>query len=374
MEDAAIRDPIAELITDYNELNSCVIEELHEEPSPLEFMRYVAKNTPFVVRGAASDWQATRTWTVDYLKSVLGDEPVNVAVTPAGNADAPTPFTDPSTGASTLVFAKPHEESQPFSAFLTTLTTQELSSSPSPSSSALITTSPEEAEAEGQEILYAQTQNDNLRHEYRALFSAVPPTIPWARIALARPPEAVNLWIGNSRSVTALHKDNYENVYVQVAGRKHFVLLPPHCQPCVNERLLRGAVYVRRAPASSSSSSSSSGSGDGGDGDEETDGRKAKLELVVEEGEQENEVPFAIWDPDKPGENETAYSKLAKPMRVTLNPGDMLYLPCMWYHKVSQSCSPEGVCIAVNYWYDMDFNGPLYPLTTFVRSVSNKQK
>lgn len=24
--------------------------------------------------------------------------------------------------------------------------------------------------------------------------------------------------------------------------------------------------------------------------------------------------------------------------------------------------------------YDMDFNGPLYPLTTFVRSVSNKEQ
>lgn len=84
MEDPTIQDPIAELITDYNELNSSLIEELHEEPSALEFMRFVAKNTPFVVRGAAADWQATRTWTVDYLKDFLGDEPVNVAVTPAG--------------------------------------------------------------------------------------------------------------------------------------------------------------------------------------------------------------------------------------------------------------------------------------------------
>ncbi len=91
----------------------------------------------------------------------------------------------------------------------------------------------------------------------------------------------------------------------------------------------------------------------------------------VENGEEENEVPFAVWDPDCPWENATAYSGLVRPVRVTLGPGDMLYLPCMWwvvgyglacssvderltgggrYHKVSQSCSPEGVCIAVNYW------------------------
>jgi jumonji domain-containing protein 7 len=193
-------------------------------------------------------------------------------------------------------------------------------------------------------------------------------TIPFARIALDRDPDAINLWIGNSRSVTALHKDNYENIYVQVAGQKHFVLLPPVCQPCVNEQMLRPARYER-------SSSPSSGNGTNAN----TDGR---LELVAED-EKAERVPFAIWDPDLPRENQTRYSKLAEPMRVTLNPGDMLYLPCMWcvphicgsaggsivlgwkgnglvvadchpnshrYHKVSQSCSPEGVCIAVNYW------------------------
>ncbi|KAK4034885.1 cupin-like domain-containing protein [Parachaetomium inaequale] len=343
MDEPKIEDPIAELITNYHELNSSVIEELDEEPSALEFMRFVARNTPFVVRGAALDWQATRTWSVDYLKAFLGDEPVNVAVTPEGNADAPTPYTSPQDGTTTLVFAKPHEEDQPFSTFLDYLTTQEHTPPDSESSP-----------SKPKEIRYAQTQNDNLRAEYRPLFSAVPPSIPWARIALARDPDAINLWIGNSRSVTALHKDNYENVYVQVAGRKHFVLLPPVCHAAVGERLLRPAVYTRTLKGSAT--------GEDGEG----------LKLMLEEDGEA--VPFATWDPDRPGENATPYSALVQPTRVTLEPGDMLYLPCMWYHKVSQSCSPEGVCIAVNYWYDMDFTGPLYPLSTFVRSVSNQEK
>jgi jumonji domain-containing protein 7 len=42
-------------------------------------------------------------------------------------------------------------------------------------------------------------------------------------------------------------------------------------------------------------------------------------------------VPFAIWDPDKPEQNATKFSHLARPLRVTLNPGDMLYLPAMWF-------------------------------------------
>lgn len=84
MEESQTEDPIAELIINYHELNTCVIDEFDEEPSALEFMRFVARNTPFVVRGAALNWEATRTWNVDYLKEVLGEEPVNIAVTPAG--------------------------------------------------------------------------------------------------------------------------------------------------------------------------------------------------------------------------------------------------------------------------------------------------
>jgi peptidyl-lysine (3S)-dioxygenase / protease len=79
-------DPLRELISTYNELNGSVIEELDEEPSPLEFMRYVARNKPFVTRGAASTWEATRKWNRSYLCRQLKDQTVNVAVTPHGYA------------------------------------------------------------------------------------------------------------------------------------------------------------------------------------------------------------------------------------------------------------------------------------------------
>ncbi|OTA67923.1 putative pla2g4b [Hypoxylon sp. EC38] len=317
-------DPIVELITSFNELNAGVVEELDEEPSPLEFMRYVARNTPFVVRGGARDWQATRRWTAAYLRESLAGHRVNVAVTPSGNADAPTVM-ESEQG---LVFAKPHEEDQVFEEFLDYLTAQEKSSHSSP-------------ETQG-EVRYAQTQNDNLRHEYSFLYSQVPPSIPFARIALQKNPDAINMWIGSSKSVTALHRDNYENVYVQIAGRKHFVLLPTLCQPCVNEQELPPASYLRTENG---------------------------LHLQKEDGDK---VPFAIWDPDDPTTRATKYSHLARPLRVTLQPGDMFYLPAMWYHKVSQSCSEEGICVAVNYWYDMEFSGPLYPLTSLVRTLGNQ--
>ena len=75
---------ILDLITSYHELNSGSVDELREEPSPLEFMRYVAKNLPFVIRKGASSWAAAKEWNAKYLVDVMGEHLVNVAITPHG--------------------------------------------------------------------------------------------------------------------------------------------------------------------------------------------------------------------------------------------------------------------------------------------------
>lgn len=79
-----IDSDIADLITSYNELNPSAVPELDSEPSPLEFMRYVARNTPFVVRGGASSWKAVQKWNTNYLLEAMQGQHVNVAVTPYG--------------------------------------------------------------------------------------------------------------------------------------------------------------------------------------------------------------------------------------------------------------------------------------------------
>lgn len=155
-------------------------------------------------------------------------------------------------------------------------------------------------------------------------------------------PDAVNIWIGNDRSVSALHKDNYENLYCQVSGKKNFVILSPLEVVCVEERTLPAATYVP-----------------------DTDG---KWEVVPDEP-RDNVHGWATVDPDSPLEKTGVFWKYSRPLRVTLEPGDMLYLPAMWYHKVSQECGEEGVCCAVNYWYDMDFSGPFYSTVAFVRNM-----
>lgn len=206
-----------------------------------------------------------------------------------------------------MVLAKPHEEFQPFDLFLAYVIRQETDPT-FPSAS---------------EVRYAQTretppvvpvvsgcisrpliflaENDNLRDEYLPLFPNAQKDIPFARIALQKSPDAINLWIDNSRSVTAAHKDNFENIFVQVVGTKTFVLLPPLCHPCMNEKPLPPATYRRASHGFS---------------------------LSLDEGS--NPVPFATWDPDRPDVNATPLSPFARPLRVTLGPGDMLYLPAMW--------------------------------------------
>jgi len=82
--DATTAGALRELVDTFNDLNSQTVDEYQEEPSPLEFMRYVARNTPFVIRGSASAWRAAQVWNAEYLKSTLHNQTVNVAVTPLG--------------------------------------------------------------------------------------------------------------------------------------------------------------------------------------------------------------------------------------------------------------------------------------------------
>ena len=294
-------------------------------------MRYVARNRPFVIKKGAADWKARKRWNAAYLKEVMQGQTVNVSLTPHGNADSVVDI--PSGGS---VFVKPHEKDEDFGAVLDAIAAQSSSTASSPA----------------KPIRYAQTQNDNLRDEYTSLFADVPPSIAFARVALEQAPDAVNFWLGSSASVTALHKDNYENIYVQVLGQKHFVLLPPVDAPCVREKEVLAGTYAPKKTI------------DGGSEEEDEDG-----EMVIQIDEPEAYVPFATWDPDSPSVNATPYSRFAQPMRITLDEGDMLYLPALWYHKVSQSCNDEGLCCAVNYWYDLDFSGGFWSTAGFVRSV-----
>ena len=156
------------------------------------------------------------------------------------------------------------------------------------------------------------SENVNLRSEYSSLLRDVPEDIEFASLALDKAADAINLWIGNHRSTTSLHKDHYENIYVQIRGRKHFVLLPPIEMPCVNEQSLTWARYT---PIDISTT-------------------RTSPELTINVSKHDECLPVATWDPDQPEIRVTPYSHLSRPHRVTLDEGDMLYLPAMCVNQV----------------------------------------
>jgi len=116
------------------------------------------------------------------------------------------------------------------------------------------------------------------------------------------------------------------------------VLLPPVCFPVVREVVLPDGYYERDR--------------EGGlrlvVGNGVVDGSLEEMLLGEHAHDDDDQlsgkgnggVPFPTWDPDGKGpgvdaEDESMqtkgiYDDLVKPVRVTLEPGDMLYLPTMW--------------------------------------------
>lgn len=116
-----LEDPMITLLRDYAELNSPHVDIFDDLPSALEFMRYVSLNRPFIVRAGASDWEATRSWDVATLKTILKNQCINVAVTPFGNADSPVRSDDDDE----LLFVKPWTVQQDFAEFIDFIVEQE---------------------------------------------------------------------------------------------------------------------------------------------------------------------------------------------------------------------------------------------------------
>lgn len=116
-----------------------------------------------------------------------------------------------------------------------------------------------------------------------------------------------------------MHKDPYENLYCVVDGWKEFTLVPAVQLPLVP--------YENYPVAEYSAVMSDT--------------------YRVKPVDKDNKViPWISTDPRKPE------LPNASVHQVTVQKGDCLYLPALWFHHVTQS---HG-CIAVNYWYDMEYD------------------
>ena len=286
------------------------IAEIDSPPflSPLQFLRdCVTPNRPIILRGAAKSWPAVTKWTDEYLRNLCGKKNISVAISPNGYADA---ITDGK-------FVIPEEVRMHFSKFLD------------------IMKNPEEHNG----IFYIQKQNSNLTSEFEVLLNDIEPEIRWASEALNSKPDAVNFWMGDSRAITSMHRDHYENIYCVIRGSKKFILHPPTDLPWIPYDYYNVANF------------------------KEEDG---KFNIVDNEVDP---VPWISINPLNPDLNKYPGYANAHRLECTVNAGDILYLPSLWFHHVQQS---HG-CIAVNYWYDMEYDIK-YTYYKFLEDLVNKSK
>ncbi|KAL3896236.1 MAG: hypothetical protein SGCHY_004203 [Lobulomycetales sp.] len=269
--------------------------ELGDACDPLRLARTVAQNVPVVFRNALLPCAALQLWDRDYLCAALGDAPVSVSQTPDGRADA-------------LVdgkFCLPETREMSMSAFF------------------------KACDTDVHAVYYIQSQNSNLHAEFAPLLPDLPRVPDIARHIFPthnQNPDATNIWIGGSRSVTSLHKDHYDNLYTVIRGKKTFSLYPPTDFAHLCERRCGVHQYHRLGPDS------------------------AQWELV-DMCESTHWVSASISEIPVP------------PIVVSLEPGDILFLPSLWYHQVEQ----EDDTIAVNWWFDMAFDDARYAYFSFLR-------
>lgn len=151
-----------------------------------------------------------------------------------------------------------------------------------------------------------------------------------------------------------------------------FYLVSPIGVAGVRERRVRSGTYVKRGnvfdivpdPVSSLNQE-----GEGGEGEE--DGMITWPSISLDEyfslPESERSTPVEDISDTDPWK----WTKLSTPIKVEVKAGEMLYLPALWYHQVAQRADEdEGVCVAVNYWYDMDFSGPFVSMVNYVRDMT----
>ncbi|XP_065571789.1 bifunctional peptidase and (3S)-lysyl hydroxylase JMJD7-like [Artemia franciscana] len=272
-------------------LHSCV-SETEVEPTALQFMKKcVSPNLPLIIREGCKYWPATSKWSHEYLRSVIGNKFVTVAVTPNGYADAIREGQ----------FVLPEERKIKFSDFLD------------------IIENPDKTNG----VYYVQKQDSSLVKEFQEIAEDVPKEIVFASLALEKKPDAINFWMGDKRAVTSMHKDPFENIYGVIKGHKDFILIPPTDLPWIPYKTVPQAVY------------------------KETTGQFEIVSL-----EDSDPIPWIDIDPLNPDVEKYPKFKNAHMLRCRVHAGDLLYLPSMWFHHVRQT---QG-CIAVNYWYDMDYD------------------
>ncbi|CAE7429143.1 JMJD7 [Symbiodinium natans] len=136
-----------------------------------------------------------------------------------------------------------------------------------------------------------------------------------------------DMWLGG-QTVSTLHFDNYENLFVQLVGEKEFLL----CPPGDTDHLVDGR--LRKAYATWEKSG-------GGEGASSTSGTFSRTSGGLSTEAVMNYAAYDLDDP--PAEYADDAAKLRRTV-VTVRAGEVLYLPFAWWHQVRATPGPSGLC------------------------------
>ena len=180
-----------------------------------------------------------------------------------------------------------------------------------------------------------------VRHLDLARRPALRAALPLSRllaVAGARVRSA-NLWLGDGAVRSATHWDAHDNLLLQLAGRKTFLLLPPEAADRLGLRAFRYDSYVLGDAAKAAV----------GRGDDAVNifDRHARTGGAVE-----NHGTFDAFDALGRGALPAAF---ARARLATVGSGEALFVPALWSHAVASE--PEarggaaGLNLAVNLWF-----------------------
>lgn len=116
----------------------------------------------------------------------------------------------------------------------------------------------------------------------------------------AAPWHNARLWVSRTGTTTPLHRDVAHNVFVQLAGRKRFLLYPPAAAPWLYSHDFRSAL-----------------------------------------------PNYSQVDPERPDHDRFPLSRGVRPLALELGPGDAIYLPSRWWHHV-RTLEPS---LSVAFWW-----------------------
>jgi jumonji domain-containing protein 7 len=330
-------------------------------PTPFEFLRdHVAPSIPCIIQNAIlmekNDSKTPMTLSLDQLVEMAGEDAlITVNVTPDGHGDCVRDVFDEDNMVQKM-FVKPLEMAMTFGHFRERLRSSlgassgdkiDLKSYPVVSSELYREDIQRNLFPHEPAVLYFSQQNDCLRQITElstTIWNKFPPSIQFADIAFGTKLDAVNLWIGNQRSVSSMHKDHYENLFYVASGEKIFTLCPPADVPFLHIGEFPSASFCRIPTADSCVEYQ----------------WVVKSNYCSQNDESCNcEIEKVKWiEPDiiTPLNQNTQctypLTRYVHPITVRVGAGEMLYIPSLWFHRVTQSIETVGV----NYWYDMKFD------------------